>query len=145
MDTSPGWSSFCLLPSCAQKRADLSPNNLELHQQLISKHCCRAQKPAEMCFETSQKKKNHWKDGFGSFCLWVELSWSWSWWDLGEKHSLQEVFVLINSLFATCKAEGAMRMVLKLFVTLEGGKEKKLDLIVSDYSFYSLCILHYSM
>lgn len=38
-----------------------------------------------------------------------------------------------------------MRMVLKLFVTPEGGKEKKLDLIVSDYSFYSLCILHYSM
>lgn len=78
-----------------------------------------------MCFETSQKKKNHCKDGFGSFCLWVELSRSWSWWDLGEKHSPQEVFALRNSLFTTCKVEGAMRMVLKLFVTPEGGKEKK--------------------
>lgn len=48
------------------------------------------------------EKKNRWKDGFGSFCLWVELSWSWSWWDLGEKHSPQEVFVLRNSLFTTC-------------------------------------------
>lgn len=47
--------------------------------------------------------------------------------------------MLKNSLFTTCKAEGAMRMVLKLFVTPEGGKEKKLDLTVFDYSFYSLC------
>lgn len=31
-----------------------------------------------------------------------------------------------------------MRMVLKLFVTPEGGEEKKLDLIVFAYSFYSL-------
>lgn len=57
MDTFPGWFSFCLFPSCTQKRADLCPNNLELHQQLVSKHCCRAQEPAEMCFETSQGEK----------------------------------------------------------------------------------------
>lgn len=31
-----------------------------------------------------------------------------------------------------------MRMMLKLFVTPEGVEEKKLDLIVFDYSFYSL-------
>ena len=56
----------------------------------------------------------------------------------GKKHSPQESFVLRNSLLAPCKMEGAMRMVLKLFINPEGGEEKKLDLMVFNYSFYLL-------
>lgn len=57
----------------------------------------------------------------------------------GNKHSPQESFELRNSLLAACKMEGAMRMVLKLFITPEGGEEKKIDLMAFDYSFYLLC------
>lgn len=35
----------------------------------------------------------------------------------GKKYSPQESFVLRNSLFAACKTEGALNMVLKLFIT----------------------------
>lgn len=58
----------------------------------------------------------------------------------GKKHSPQESFVLRNWLLVACKTEGAMRMVLKLFINPESGEEKKLDLMVFYYSFYLLCM-----
>lgn len=45
------------LPSYVRTQGeDLSSNRLDLHQQLISKHCCCFQEIAEMCFEALQKK-----------------------------------------------------------------------------------------
>lgn len=40
--------------------------------------------------------------------------------------------MLRSSLSAACKRQGAMRMVLKLFITPEGEEEKNLDLMVFD-------------
>lgn len=57
----------------------------------------------------------------------------------GKKHSPQN-FVPRNRLLVACKTEGAMRMVLKLFINSESGEEKKLDLMVFYYSFYLLCM-----
>lgn len=49
--------ALCLQPSYARTQGeDLSTNRMDLHQQLISKHCCRVQETAEICFGTSQKK-----------------------------------------------------------------------------------------
>lgn len=61
----------------------------------------------------------------------------------GQKHSPQESFVPRNSLWAACKTEAATRMMLKLFITLEGEEEKNLDLMVFNHSFYLSSIKNY--
>lgn len=134
------WVVFILPASilCTKGRRSETPTSCNCISNSFSNTAAEPRSLQKSVLRHPQKKKNQRKEGFRCFCLWVELSWSQSWWDLGEKHSPWEIFVLRNSLFTTCKAEGAMRMVLKLFVTPEGMEEKKLDLIVFDYSFYSL-------
>lgn len=61
----------------------------------------------------------------------------------GQKHSPQESFLPRNSLWAACKMGAAARMMLKLFITLEGEEEKKLDLMVFNHNFYLSSIKNY--
>lgn len=61
----------------------------------------------------------------------------------GQKHSPQESFLPGNSLWAACKMGAAARMMLKLFITLEGEEEKKLDLMVFNHNFYLSSIKNY--
>ena len=61
--------AFCLLPSCARTQGeDLSTNRLDLHQQLVSKYCCRVQETVQMCFGDITEKAV-WKEVFRFFCL----------------------------------------------------------------------------
>lgn len=46
--------------------------------------------------------------------------------------------MLRNSLFAAHKMEGAVKMMLKLFITPECEEEKKLYLMVFNCNFYLL-------